>query len=292
MLVFVDLYLATHKFHQGKVNPEEYYADRGGLISQMKKLRAQEGPFRIAQLRNGAISEEVIFPRNIGYLYPGYEALEGYAVFNMKEYNSFVGLTNTQARLDIQNVGIIAYPDMRSRRVEVKRYTNSLPRAKFYHSVRSYADTKAIYADLDAGRLDYRREVGVLAEDCSRFGLACDSGSTNAIARVSFAEVSPEEYRIEYTTTTPGVIFVSENFYPGWEANAGQYPMIRAFGAFKGIVVKEPGHGVITVKFSPRSFRLGLAITLTTLLVLLGVWLWMGGHKSEDGDVMGAKRIP
>jgi len=278
-VAFLDLYLAFHKFHQGRVSPDDYYADRNGLMAQMDKLREQQGPFRFAQLRDGKISEEVVFPRNIGYLYPNYEALEGYILFRLKEMSAFSSITNEQARLDIQNVGVTANLDSRTRQVGLIRYTNSLPRAKFYHALRAYSDTKGIYSELDSGRLDYRREAGVLTEDCVRLGLSTATPPVNAQATVTFTPVSPEEYQIAYKTTAPGIIFISESFYPGWVADGGKRPIIKTFGAFKGVVVSEPGQGVITVRFSPWTFKVGLAISLTTLAGLIGAWLWVGRKR-------------
>ena len=288
ILTFLDLYFAFHKFHQGRVNPDEYYADRNGLINQMLKLREQEGPFRFGQLRDGKISEEVVFPRNIGFLYPGYEALEGYILFNLKENTAFSSITNDRVRLDIQNVGVIANLDSRTRQVSLTRYTNSLPRAKFYHALHAYTDTKTLYAELDSGLLDYRQEAGVLSDDCARLGLVVSGLVSNVESSVSFTPVTPEEYRIEYKTTAPGIIFVSENYYPGWLANEGKFPVIRIFGTCKGIVVREPGKGVITVKYSPRSFKAGLAISLTTLVGLI-VGLIFARRKENSQRIRGAK---
>jgi len=61
-----------------------------------------------------------------------------------------------------------------------------------------------------------------------------------------------------------------DNFYQklsiqdGWRMDAS-CRLSRAFGAFKGIVVREAGKGVITVKFSPWTFKVGLMISLATL---------------------------
>jgi hypothetical protein len=269
VLAYVDLYVAFHRFQCGKVNPDDYYADRNGLIAQMGKLREQQGAFRFAQLRDGKISEEVIFPRNIGYLYPAYEAWEGYLLFNLKEWGNFNAMTNDRARLDIQNVGIIANASSQTRQVGLMRYTNALPRVKFYHGLRAYPDTKAVYADLESGRLDYRRAAGVLAEDCVRLGLSTGVPPMTAEASVTLVPVTPEQYRIEYRTTAPGVIFISESYYPGWKANEGRLPIIKVFGAFKGIVIPEAGQGVITVKFVPRVLSIGLAISGVTLGLLI-----------------------
>ncbi len=270
-LTFFDLYLALHHFHQGTIQPEKYYADKNGLISQMVKMREQSGPFRFAQLRDGIISEEVIFPRNTAYLYPGFEVLEGYLMFNLNSFSAFSSITNQQARLDIQNVGVVANAERATGRVSLSRYTNSLPRVKFYRNVRAYPDVKALCADLDSGRLDYRREIGLLRDDCVTYGINTTAPPVQAEAQIHFIPKNPDEYQISYNTVTPGIIFISETFYPGWEADAGRYPIIRAFGAFKGIVISQAGQGVITVRFRPRVLILGLAISFTTLVVVLGI---------------------
>ncbi len=277
LLCFVDLYLAFHAFHQGKGNPGQYYADRNNLISQMGQMRNSSGVFRFAQLRDGKISEELVFPRNIGYLYPDYEALEGYLLFNLKDPVTFNDIANERARLDIRNVGLIANLDSRTRQLGLMRYTNSLPRVKFYHEIRAYDDTKGVCAEINSGSLDYRHTLGVLREDCVKFNITTSEPSANATAQVHFTPVNSDEYKISYQTTAPGVIFISESYYPGWQADGGRYPVVHAFGAFKGIVIPEAGSGVITMKFSPWIFKLGLAISLITLLVLIGVGVRVSG---------------
>lgn len=269
ILTFVDLYLAFQFFHGSRVNPDDYYADRNGLMAQMTKMREQKGPFRFAQLRDGRLSEELIYPRNAGYLYPHYEALEGYVLFNLTGLSTFMGITNEAVRLDIQNVGVIANAERATGRVQLMQYTNALPRAKFYHDLRVYEQALLMNADLDSGRLDYHHAVGVLSEDMARVEIVPSHYPARESAEVHFTPETPEEYRISYRTTAPGIIFISESYYPGWEAEGGKYPIIRAFGAFKGIVIPEAGSGVITVKFSPRSFKIGLAISFTTLMVLM-----------------------
>lgn len=281
-VMFLDLYLAFHEFHQGRVNPVDYYGDQNGLVAQLVSIRERNGPFRFAQLRDGKISEEIVLPRNVGYFNSKYEALEGFFLFSLEEYSDFDSMANERARLDIKNVRGVANMDSRTRQVAVSIYTNSLPRAKFYNAIRSYEDSKSLCADLDSGRLDYKREVGVLGSDVRRFGLLSGATPTNAEAFVRFIPVTPEEYRIEYQTPAPGVIFVSESYYPGWVANDGQIPIIKVFGAFKGFVVRESGQGVIVVKFSPWKLKLGSAISLFTLVGLIVFWVVIRRKDGKD----------
>jgi len=271
LVTFIDLFLAFSQFHSGTVNPEQYYGDRNNLIKQMSGMRGQMGPFRFAQLVDGKISEEVVLPRNTAYLYPGLEVPEGYLLFNARDYGAFASSTNQQARLAILNVRVIANANRQTGRVEVMAYTNSFPRAKFFHSVRAYQDDTALYADLDSGRLNYWQQVGIFSNDAKRCGISLAEPPPDAKAEVRFIPKTAEEYQISYNTTAPGIIFISECFYPGWEADGGQYPIIHAFGAFKGIVIPKAGSGVISVKFSPRVLWIGLAVSGVTLGLLFAV---------------------
>ena len=280
ILCFADLYLASHAFHQGKTSPQQYYADKNNLISQMTQMQSRTGPFRFAQLRDGKMSEEIVFPRNNGYMHPDYQAPEGYLLFNLKELNIFNGIANEQVRLDIQNVGLMANADSAKGRVSLALYTNSLPRVKFYHQIKAFENSESVCAELGSGRLDYRHTVGVLRDDIVKYGVKIQETSPGADAEVRFISQTPDTYQISYRTTAPGIIFISESFYPGWEADEGRYPIIRAFGAFKGIVISEAGSGVITVGFSPHSFKMGLAVSLTTLALLVMAFLVSVRRKS------------
>ncbi len=138
-----------------------------------------------------------------------------------------------------------------------------------------------------AGRLDYHRTVGVLSEECMKYGISTAAPPAGADAKIHFTPINSDKYQISYQTTAPGVIFISESFYPGWEANAGQYPVIHAFGAFKGIVIPKAGSGVITVKFSPKVLWIGLAIsgvTLSILFTILGVLVYRSRSLASHRD--------
>jgi hypothetical protein len=292
LLVFLDLYLAFHEFHPGATNPDEYYADRSGLMAQMSTLRDQAGPFRFAQLRGGKMSEEIIFPRNMGYLHPEYEALEGYILFGIKTWCGFNSITNERVKLDIQNVGLVANLDNVSRRVSLVRYTNSLPRAKFYHAIKTFETDRELWSELEAGHLDYHHTAGVLRTECAQFGVVTTRPPVTAQAEVRFISKTPDEYQLSYRSTAPGVIFISENYYPGWQASIGDkcLPMVRVFGAFKGVVVPESGAGIITLRFVPHTFIVGLIISAVTCVVLV-VGAALLSRTMSRRDVKPVKRL-
>jgi hypothetical protein len=270
-IVFVDLFLAHGAFHRGKTKPTDYYADRFGLLPRLAALEQETGPLRFAQLIGDKIAEEIVFPRNTAYVQKGLEVPEGYTSFYVTDTHNFHQLKNERAKLEIQNIraGISVNPGVRS--VSFFQHTNSLPRALFYSRVRAYETKEQLLAALDAGALDYRNEVGVLAEDARRLLLPAQG---NPPVAVRLQRDSPERYVIEYDASAPGVIFVSETFYPGWQANRGGHEIVNVFGAFKGIVVPRAGNGTITVEYRPLTFRMGLLVTGAAVVLLAGLVAW------------------
>jgi hypothetical protein len=150
-----------------------------------------------------------------------------------------------------------------------------MPRAKFYPAVRLYRSTADLIGDLNTGALDHRQTLGMLASDLgSAWTPQVLFGVDPAANRVQWTRLSPECFRVEYSVNSPGIVFVSETFYPGWEAvddRGRQLPVVRTFLIFKGIVLREPGTGAITVRFRPASFRLGACLSAATALALLAL---------------------
>jgi hypothetical protein len=66
---------------------------------------------------------------------------------------------------------------------------------------------------------------------------------------------------------TPGLLFESVNYYPGWKAylDGRETPLIRADHAFRAVYVPAGRH-VLKMTFEPIDFRLGIWIGLTTLI--------------------------
>jgi len=98
----------------------------------------------------------------------------------------------------------------------------------------------------------------------------------------TFTGITPESYSITYDASCPGIIFVSQAFYPGWVTDNERVKMIEVFGAFQGLVVPEAGHGQLVVRFSPPILRQSIAISVFSLLVVLS--LVTLGRWDQDPD--------
>src|SRR5262249_29011975 len=93
--------------------------------------------------------------------------------------------------------------------------------------------------------------------------------------------VAQERHRlvVEADTSAPGVLVVSDTWYPGWSVTVDgkPAPLLRADYAFRGVAL-GPGKHVVEMRFSSRPTQIGLALSALGLLVLVGgmLLLWRG----------------
>jgi hypothetical protein len=95
-----------------------------------------------------------------------------------------------------------------------------------------------------------------------------ENGSWEMVDSVT---ISPNH--IEITAQGPGALVLSEVIYPGWSASLDgkQVPIEPSHALLRSIRLSAGSHE-IQFKFQPLSFYFGLGITLTTLVLLAGIW--------------------
>ena len=268
VLLFFDLYQTYGFFHQGEVEPYTYYKTNHWIVEKYHNVVRQVGAIRFAQLEDGRFGQFLV-DRNVPLIECDFETPQGSVDLMLQSTARFRQLTNTPALLDLQNVGLITYRATGKTEFFGEQRPHCLPRVKFYSAVRHYDSDPAILHDLDNGALDYRRVMAVRTDE---FNTTLPIFPDIAAGEVKLIRQTPEHYQIQYHTLTPGIIFVSESFYPGWEVQdeAGhRFQIIHAFVAFKGIIIPTAGRGTLDVRFQPRSFRLGAAISCLTALALV-----------------------
>jgi hypothetical protein len=99
--------------------------------------------------------------------------------------------------------------------------------------------------------------------------------------------LSYENNRIVLEVDTPeaAFLFMSEAYYPGWRAYVDGRPteILRANYVFRAITV-GPGSHRIQMVCEPMSFKVGLTVSLLTLLLLGGAWLRLTIKKRGKKD--------
>ena len=85
----------------------------------------------------------------------------------------------------------------------------------------------------------------------------------------------PNHIHLEVSTPVEGYLYVGEMWLPGWQAEVDGEPreVLKANYTFRAVHVPAGEHQV-SMTYRPRSWSVGLALTLVTLAVLAAWGLW------------------
>ena len=110
------------------------------------------------------------------------------------------------------------------------------------------------------------------------------SSETN-INSVNYLSYSSDKSLIEVSTQKQGFLFVSDTWYPGWQAyvDGKESEILRADYAFQAVAIPAGLHKV-TFIYDPKSFRIGEWVSLGALILLLCLFLYeiRIGKKSKS----------
>ncbi|GAB4545702.1 MAG: hypothetical protein Kow0063_39830 [Anaerolineae bacterium] len=164
--------------------------------------------------------------------------------------------------------------------VRVYAMGDPFPRAWVVHAVEVIPDQRDALARLSADEFDLRR-VAVVAEPP---GLALSGAQGNSTARVT--AFAPHRVTVEVDAAAPGLLVLSEIYYPGWRASLDGQPvrLIRSDAVLRGIPVPQGRH-IVQVWYTPLSARLGLVISGLALVVIIGFegWYIVRNRRSRGG---------
>lgn len=115
-------------------------------------------------------------------------------------------------------------------------------------------------------------------------GLDALSGPAGARAfndTVELVRRRPGEEVYRVTASGPGLLFISDQYYPGWRAyvEGAERRIIRADYNFKAVPV-DSGSSIVRFSYAPFGFELGLWLSLTGWILLLFVgWLVISARR-------------
>jgi hypothetical protein len=154
-----------------------------------------------------------------------------------------------------------------------------LPRAFIVHKAELVRDDTAALAVMQDASFDPSAKA-VLNGNTSSCGVS-DSvlvGGTDQDSQVdrlrsegaSITEYRPERVSIEANLSEPGVLLLTDAWYPGWQATVDGEPVTicRANLLFRAIAL-GPGQHRVVVTFRPLGHRVGCAVSSMGLLLLV-----------------------
>ncbi len=83
-------------------------------------------------------------------------------------------------------------------------------------------------------------------------------------------EHSTRHIAVKVSAASPGMLVLSELYYPGWEArvNGRVVPITEVHGGLRGVPVPQ-GESQVTVDYAPRSVTFGAIITVLTFAIIV-----------------------
>jgi len=216
----------------------------------------------------------------------GIPTVTGIQKFRLEWYERFtggLGMQNvgTMAALGLLDVGyVVAGPGLTGEAVRLEaeaprgsvyRVVPDVPHAFFPRRVQATPDTaEALRRVLEADPLDLAVVEGPSAP-----------GAGEGTATITRFE--PNELEIDVQASLGGLLFLSEVFYPAWQAwvDDEPVPILRTNTAFRGVVVPSGQH-TVRMRYSSAEFRLGFGISGVSAVLAIA-WILLGFRRGRRG---------
>lgn len=170
---------------------------------------------------------------------------------------------------------------------EIRVYENTgvLPRAFLVYRYEVQDDPARAIRRLSEASFDFRTRVLLDKPLPPEFGLQrvepAEEGGGAALpsrgvqapappSRVEILDYRLNEVTLRVKTDRPGLLFLADSYHPGWRSTVDgrRAPVVPADFVFRGVPVPAGEHEV-KFRFRPKSFRVGLGVSVGTLVFLL-----------------------
>jgi hypothetical protein len=207
--------------------------------------------------------EGAIYPQEIGVRYLASEGqlrLRGMTLIDQRTGTHQILTVSTEGRYRLVHGG------------DVKIYENLdvLPRAFVVHRARVIQDDEAVIAAMQEESFAPDEEVILSAE-----GPAVTSNGEGGEDQVSIISYEPEQVSIEADVETPGYLVLTDSYYPGWRAlvDGQRAEILRADYCFRAVHLPRGEH-VVEFIYDPTLVKVGLAVSLVSILLVAGALGW------------------
>ena len=228
---------------------------------------------------------------NVGLMY-GFEYFQDIDALGRRSYTDFLNFINTSAAdergkllralnvkyvvafhsLNVKGINLFhEFPEHYSRIYEV---TDSMPRT--YLAARPVYDLDPVSTlrRLSSDAFDLAGEVVIDAPITLE-----RRGEFRGNSKIELYQ--NRRVRINARLNEPGILVLTDAFYPGWKVYVDKHPqrILRANYLFRGVEL-SPGNHIVEFVYDPASFKIGLLISLMTVIVVLAtpvcIRLWHG----------------
>ncbi|MCX5687867.1 MAG: YfhO family protein [Candidatus Omnitrophica bacterium] len=288
LVALVDIFTANKNVYQNMDIKE--FLKPGSAIEYLQKdktlFRIFDSPATLKQNMfvpekdyfegNLALIERVVSNRGVSFgIYDAY----GYgSLYNRRqiEVMDIIGRSKTPGETNILNLlnvkYIISPKDLKingykmvkkAAKVNIYENENFLPRAFFSGKAIVIKDESEILKKLKNEDFEPEKEV-ILEED---IGNVVQGSLPQAQKYISILKYEPSYVEIEAETNVPGFLVLSDTWYPGWKVYVdGNLDKIYRADYILRSVYLEQGKHIVKFTYDPFSFKIGMIITLGTLV--------------------------
>lgn len=157
---------------------------------------------------------------------------------------------------------MLAYQDDR---LQLFKNVTAMPRVGLFYAYDYEIDRKKILERFYKKDFDFRKML--ILEENPKITLAGKQSSGNA----QVTSYTPNKISINASTNFPALLFISDNYYPGWKAfvDGKETQIYRANYTFRAITLNKGSHNIEFV-YDPLSFRLGAYIAIAGVVGIFG----------------------
>ena len=219
--------------------------------------------------------------------------IDGYNVPLQTRYERFIGLIRDRpleppvpALLNMLNVKYIlaegpieltGYVGIRDALGESKLYENRnfLPRAFLIRNYQVLESGQEFAKAFHDPAFDPQQTLLLEKEPQGYLALKDQPAAPHLQPAVKVATYENNRMILEVSTPEATFLFMSEAYYPGWKAyvDGREEEILQANYVFRAIPV-GPGSHRVELVMQPRSFKVGLVLSLLTIVVLLAGWAY------------------
>jgi uncharacterized membrane protein YfhO len=216
----------------------------------------------------GRQSGMMILKRNQGMI-DRIQITEGFNPLNLfRRIPPLKGRRQFNMFLDLLNIKYYVNPDYgRTSKAPILLNKDRLPRAKMFYNAKVFTNDSLVKDFMLNNTFDYRNTL-LLAEKPKE---SLPQNGDYLANQVKITNYSANKIDIDISTEKNGLLFLSDIWYPAWKASVDskQVKVMSADYSFRVIEVPEGKHKV-TFKYSSSKFKLGMILTLITILLSAG----------------------
>jgi hypothetical protein len=160
-------------------------------------------------------------------------------------------------------------------RLKVLENQEALPRAWIVHSARQVSSEREILDLLSAGQVDPREKalLQVAPPEMSQPDDASDDQAT-------IEEYGANRIKLETNTGAPGLLVLSEVYYPAWKAYVDGSPVpVHVADQLLRSVPIPAGEHTVELRYESWTLRAGIAISLVTYAALVALTIAAGVRR-------------